>query len=513
MATCAELEQQAQQKANDLTSLAAEGNKASAYNIVSADLAERFGSDAARVLIRINQTLADLERIKSQQESGSCTVTGYRPQINAAKAALNNLNAFIDKMDVIVNKAKEEKAASQKATESQNNAGTGTPGTAGTGPGASANDLQEVGVTGKKTPTPVAGSDGLEEVQITSKKTGDGLEEVSVTGKRNPDALTEVQVTGKTNLTEVEVTAKRPNTNSGVAPAVKRTQSQAALQDTTNFGDIKDWRVRLALSPGSNYLYNSSDPGILGPLKTTSGVIFPYTPSISVNYAATYGQVNPVHSNYKIVQYENSSVDSISISCDFTAQDTFEANYLLAVIHFFRSATKMFYGQDQNPKPGTPPPLCYLFGLGQFQFNAHPLVITSFGYNLPADVDYIRAGDPGSANGAPSMKAPQKSKTLGQGLQDKFEKMLSQGIAKIGNSIGLKLTPGGNLSGPRFQEGFNYYNAVGTKEPTYVPTKINLSISCMPVVSRYEISNNFSVKDYANGKLLQGTKRKGGGFW
>jgi hypothetical protein len=35
----------------------------------------------------------------------------------------------------------------------------------------------------------------------------------------------------------------------------------------------------------------------------------------------------------------------------------------------------------------------------------------------------------------------------------------------------------------------------------------------MPVVSRNDISNRFSLKDYASGNLLLGTKNKGGGLW
>ena len=95
----------------------------------------------------------------------------------------------------------------------------------------------------------------------------------------------------------------------------------------------------------------------------------------NVAYNANYSTEELVHSNYKLFTYKGSSVDQISITCDFTAQDTKEANYLLAVIHFFRSVTKMFYGQDNGPKPGTPPPLCFLTGLGAFQFNEHPLEI------------------------------------------------------------------------------------------------------------------------------------------
>jgi hypothetical protein len=75
------------------------------------------------------------------------------------------------------------------------------------------------------------------------------------------------------------------------------------------------------------------------------------------------------------------------LRCTFTAQSTSEANYLLAVITFFKSVTKMFYGQDAER--GAPPPLTYLSGLGEYQFNEHPCVITQFNYTLPGDVDYI----------------------------------------------------------------------------------------------------------------------------
>lgn len=274
-------------------------------------------------------------------------------------------------------------------------------------------------------------------------------------------------------------------------------QAQATVQDTTQFKARQDWRVRLSLSPGATYLYKSPDgPGILAPLAATDGVIFPYTPTISVAYSANYDPAHPTHSNYKIFQYNNSAVDSITITGDFTAQDTKEANYLLAVIHFFRSVTKMFYGQDNNPKPGTPPPLCYLFGFGAFQFDAHPLAITNFTYNLPNDVDYIKAnisyGNPGvnrSASNSPNNSA-------------------STAANRLGGTIG----PGGTVPNPNF--GANGTNTPsGSVDPTYVPTKIQIAITAVPVISRNQISNEFSLQQYATGKLMQGTKRSGGGIW
>ena len=285
-------------------------------------------------------------------------------------------------------------------------------------------------------------------------------------------------------------------TGQGLSTALTNTRTGATAQDEANFKQKEDWRVRLSLAPESNYLYNvPGSQGILAPLAATDGIIFPYTPAISIGYNATYDAADITHSNYKIYQYKNSSVDSISISCDFTAQDTFEANYLLAVIHFLRTVTKMFYGQDQDPKPGTPPPLCYLSGLGAFQFDAHPLAIQTFTYSLPTDVDYIRAGTTTTTAGVNKGASQSKVNTN------------VQSNGRTADSIG----PGGTVPPPRFTN-----VPGGTIEPTYVPTKMQIQITAIPIVTRNDISNNFSVRDYATGALLRGmkgNKRISGGIW
>lgn len=293
-----------------------------------------------------------------------------------------------------------------------------------------------------------------------------------------------------------------------------QTQTQASVQDKENAAAGLDWRVRLSLAPGANYLYKDETNELLYPLAVTDGIIFPYTPNISISYNASYNGTSPVHSNYKIFQYESSSVDNINITCDFTAQDVYEANYLLATIIFLRSVTKMFYGQDEDPKPGTPPPLCFLSGLGQFQFNRSPLVVNSFTYNLPPDVDYIRAGVP-TFGTAVSGGSDQPTKNNGsgglKGVLKSAAGRLAQGALKGlgGTATGLlgNLLPGGLPAGPAgslgLNKGFNSLQIPGTAEPTYVPTKINISISCYPIVSRYDVSNEFSLKNYANGSLIK----------
>ena len=278
--------------------------------------------------------------------------------------------------------------------------------------------------------------------------------------------------------------------------ALRNTQAGQTEQTAQKFKAQEDWRVRLSLAPGADYLYKvgQGQAGILNPLQATDGVIFPYTPAISVVYSAGYEATDLTHNNYKFFSYKNSAVDSVTITADFTAQDTAEAQYLLAVIHFFRSVTKMFYGKDQNPTRGVPPPLCYLSGLGAFQFDWHPLVINNFTYTLPTDVDYIRAMDTSSRPGVNTGSGQSKGKP--------GENLMSQRLA------GANLQSGALAAPPKFKNDSGNKDAV-----TYVPTKMSITITANPIVSRNDVSNNFSLKEYATGSLLRGSQRNSGGFW
>ena len=170
----------------------------------------------------------------------------------------------------------------------------------------------------------------------------------------------------------------------------------------------------------------------------------------------------------------------------FTAQDTVEANYLLAVIHFFRSATKMFYGQDSQR--GSPPPLVFLSGLGDFQFNEHPCVISQFNYQLPNDVDYIRAQN-ALDNGTNFLANRVRTSIPGNPLSFGINRLLNNALTQ--GALDIRPTQD-NLP-------------LGT--PTYVPTKMEMSISLLPMQSRQQVSKQFSLRAFANGNLLQG------GFW
>jgi hypothetical protein len=265
-------------------------------------------------------------------------------------------------------------------------------------------------------------------------------------------------------------------------------RQQQSIREQRGQQNQGDWRVKLRLAPGANYLYKSNDPGILWPLIETDGVVFPYTPRIDTSYRAVYDAIDLTHSNYRGYFYRSSYADFVQVGAAFTAQDTFEAEYLLAVITFFKSLTKMFYGQDAQR--GSPPPLVYLTGLGEYQFSEHPCVVTQFNYNLPDGVDYIRARianvnatnllskrNPKNAPSNPISSALQRLASLGQGIK-----------------------PGALNSPPPPP-------TLGIDNPTYVPTKIDISLQLLPMQSRRQVSQQFSLKNFANGNLIKG------GFW
>jgi len=293
--------------------------------------------------------------------------------------------------------------------------------------------------------------------------------------------VTEFTPEGPRVLSTAEV--EQATAEAAARDRARQQQSISAQRRQINNGD---WRVRLRLAPQSRYLYNAPNPGILQPLKITDGVIFPYTPTIATAYKANYNPYDLTHSNYRGYFYQNSYVEPIQLTAQFTAQSTAEANYLLAVISFFKSITKMFYGQDAER--GAPPPLTYLTGLGEYQFNEHPCLVGQFNYTLPADVDYVRAGSPNQLGLNQVNQRDRQSVTTGS---------LFGGLNRLAAAL---LTKGAipNLPSPP---------SLGQNRPTYVPTKIEISLQLLPIQSRNQVSKQFSLKEFANGNLIKG------GFW
>ena len=211
-----------------------------------------------------------------------------------------------------------------------------------------------------------------------------------------------------------------------------------------------DWRVRISMAPvTASLFYNQNNP-ILSPLWQTNGVVFPYTPSVTINHSASWNPTQLTHSNYASYFYEGSQVGSFSLQGEFSVQNIQEGQYLMAAIHFFRSCTKMFFGQ--SALAGTPPPVVYLDGYGKAYLPRVPCVIQSFSHTMPADVDYI--------------------------------------TVPIGVSLDQL-----NIAGQSF-------NLSGAAVPQRMPALSTISITLQPIYSRNNIANNFTLESFAAGGLL-----------
>ena len=338
--------------------------------------------------------------------------------------------------------------------------------------------------------TPLTAAQTEAALEEASAGATQGAEDVDAANDRNLEILEEIR-------TEADAAGVSfPSTNNDTTSAFKAlVKSQGTLQSRYKQPGNGDWRVRLSLAPNSDYLYNATEAGILRPLTATNGVIFPYTPKISTSYTADYAKAELIHSNYRGLFYKSSSVGDVQINGTFTAQDTREAAYLLAVIHFFRSVTKMFYG-NKDAQRGTPPPLVYLSGYGDYQFSNHACVVTSFNYSLPNEVDYIRTNGPNNFGLNMSNRQTSVASSFRPGGVN------FSGAIRLANAL---LNKGALPQTPAQNPLRSYVN--NTNECTYVPTKMEIDIVLTPVQTRSQVSKQFSLKEFANGNLLKG------GFW
>lgn len=154
-----------------------------------------------------------------------------------------------------------------------------------------------------------------------------------------------------------------------------------------------DRRAKLSLSPQSGPILYNDNGLILEPLRNTGGIIFPYNPTINATHTAEYDAQGLTHTNYQQFSYSRSSADQLQVVGEFTAETQEEGRYLLACIHFLKSATKMFYGLDDNR--GTPPPVLRFSAYGEQMYNSLPVVVTTSTFDFPNNVDYIAVELPG----------------------------------------------------------------------------------------------------------------------
>lgn len=289
-----------------------------------------------------------------------------------------------------------------------------------------------------------------------------------------------------------------------------KTDSSVVFQSTTGSSGAagsseNDWRIRISLADKATIFYK--DPNgknaIMSPLIPTNGVIFPYTPQISVTHSANYSSANPTHSNYPQQFYNNSEVQDITISGEFTVQSVEEGQYLMAAIYFFRSATKMFFGNGTNV--GNPPPVVFLDGYGDHYFPHVPCVISGFTHTLSNDVDYLSV----PITSAYLQDVPVQNDNMNIGSVQ-LSAQEQQYIPSLLKSSTQATTPDTQAIVAKAATTKTQFQTINTH--TRVPTNSTISIILKPVYSRTNLHSKFDLNKFAAGQLLSDKKTGYGGF-
>jgi hypothetical protein len=115
-------------------------------------------------------------------------------------------------------------------------------------------------------------------------------------------------------------------------------------------------------------------------------VTWPSTPKIAQTIEVNYSTWELQHTNYQPSAFGNRSTPVVTISGQWFSRNVEEAKNTLDAIHLLRSATSMYYGREDSKK-GTPPPIGRLTAHGIY--NNTPVVVKTFQYDYPNDVDYV----------------------------------------------------------------------------------------------------------------------------
>lgn len=184
----------------------------------------------------------------------------------------------------------------------------------------------------------------------------------------------------------------------------------------TSVANSSDQRVKLSPKPSQREKIFS---GVLEPLKETGGLVFPYTPTITLQASTNYNTLETTHANQNWHIYQNTPSIDVTIQGMFTAQNETEAKYLLACIHFLRVLTKMHFGSSDSNK-GLPPPQVLLDGYGTHMFNGLSVIVKNYNVQLPDNVDYVQVTSGGGVSKVPAVttldvlvtiqQTPKKSK-------------------------------------------------------------------------------------------------------
>lgn len=203
-----------------------------------------------------------------------------------------------------------------------------------------------------------------------------------------------------TNLLSTEIDARISQL---IIEAEEMSNVSSKISTDETLAKSYDWRPRLRPKKGGESMFyqktTKGDSGdyLLKPIEESGGMVWQYTPTIMVTGQTNYAQAHMQGMNYQINTFQNSTPPILPISADFTANDIYEARYLLAVFTFLKIAGKGTFGDTavENGDYGRPPPVLLFEYMGDHAFNKVPVVMTSYTISLPEEVDYVpvKVGD------------------------------------------------------------------------------------------------------------------------
>lgn len=277
-----------------------------------------------------------------------------------------------------------------------------------------------------------------------------------------------------------------PTVGNAVSGLPSQVGTSAAASSTVTVSS--DMRIRLAaLNPAAVY----ANSPIMAVLNQTGGMMFPYTPTISVTQGVDYMTLQLVHSDSDYQAYTRTPSVKISVNGKFTVQNLREGQYALACIHFLRTVSKSYFGEKDaqatnnatsaltnvlnapisslltpagnagGGNAGLPPPVLLFSGYGNLMFNRLRVILTSHSYTFDESMDTVAV-------------------PIGGGSLGSFGSLLGGGLSGLSNPLG------GAVSGGLIR----------------IPAMFTLSCELTVIQTPKRMRTEFSFEDFANGTLM-----------
>lgn len=248
-----------------------------------------------------------------------------------------------------------------------------------------------------------------------------------------------------------------------------------ATSFTDNNSDSSSRRVRLRPLPNAvNTIYGN---GLIAPLRNTNGMVWMYQPIISYQQGTTYTSIDLVHANTELYAYTRTNALRFTVDGKFSVQNQTEGVYALACIHFLRTVTKMWFGQNDT-NAGTPPPILYFDAYGDYMFNKLPVIVNEFTIGLPDDVDYVPISQSYLSTQGTTDSKGNANNTLGS------TPLTAQTIPTTTNTNALSNT---NLSGNN----------------VWLPAVFNISVTMTVQQTPSNLRSVFNLDQFRSGQLMK----------